>query len=415
MDKMWQKTVLNEQETESDEEEYNELRRKDYEESLKTGRSKAKKLTEACLKKRVQVKLVEYDFIEVNYLSEQYQKKFEETSENARIFSERQGKAKQEMYSTNEELTDQIRTNTREPPMFDEIRPEYNRYLNILLKRPPSEWQEALRTTDLREPARVQGSERGLDSSAGGVSPPPPPHTDTLVTDGNVDGDSSQSEDKLELSPHQILDLVTELTDQVLSLTRNSYGVDEPPLKELMQDIETISRKMEEDDEKLTLQLDEMKDRIVSDLERAATLKKKVQLHDSKDHDTMSDALGVKITEVYRCCVDSHPTDLSTLEKLTSVEHRISLLFQFLESIPKENLKTLRLIKDSVRRGRLREEQLRLEKEKCKQRLMDRKKQTGRQLRPRCFPVQKKIPVSEEDNIPAEKELHAFLFTENDG
>ncbi|KAI9520130.1 hypothetical protein NQZ68_021849 [Dissostichus eleginoides] len=66
----------------------------------------------------------------------------------------------------------------REPPMFDEIRPEYNRYQNILLKRPPSEWQEALRTTDLREPARVQGSERGLDSSAGGVLPPP--HTDTL-------------------------------------------------------------------------------------------------------------------------------------------------------------------------------------------------------------------------------------------
>ncbi|XP_033999447.1 cilia- and flagella-associated protein 100 isoform X2 [Trematomus bernacchii] len=327
--------------------------------------------------------------------------------------SERHGKAKQEMYSANEELTDQIRTNKREPPMFDEIRPEYNRYLNILLKRPPSEWQEALRTTDLREPARVQDSEGGLDSSAGGV--PPPPHTDTLVTDGNVDGDSSQSEDKLELSPHQILDLVTELTDQVLSLTRNSYRVDELPLKELMQDIETISRKMEEDDEKLTLQLDEMKDRIASDLERAATLKRKVQLDDSlKDHDTMSDALGVKITEVYRCCVDSHPTCLSTLEKLTSVEHRACLQLQFLESIPKENLKTLRLNKDIVRRGRLREEQLRLEKEKCKQRLMDRKKQTGRQLRPRCFPVQKKIPVSEEDNIPAEKELHDFLFTEDD-
>ena len=33
---------------------------------------------------------------------------------------------------------------------------------------------------------------------------------------------------------------------------------------------------------------------------------------------------------------------------------------------------------------------------------------------PRSFPVQKKIPVSEEDNIPAEKELHAFLFTEDD-
>jgi len=49
--------------------------------------------------------------------------------------------------------------------MFDEIRPEYNRYLNILLKRPPSEWQEALRTTDLREPARVQGKVLQLSES----------------------------------------------------------------------------------------------------------------------------------------------------------------------------------------------------------------------------------------------------------
>ena len=66
----------------------------------------------------------------------------------------------------------------------------------------------------------------------------------------------------------------------------------------------------------------------------------------------MLDALGVKITEVHRCCVDSRMTYLSTLEKLSSVEYRISLLFQFLESIPKENLKTLRLIKDNNRRGR---------------------------------------------------------------
>ncbi|KAF3856884.1 hypothetical protein F7725_017607 [Dissostichus mawsoni] len=393
-------------------------------------------MTKACLKKRVQVKLVEYNFREVNYVSEQCQKKFEKTSENARIFSERQGKAKQEKYSTNEELTDKIRTNKREPPMFDEIRPEYNRYQNILLKRPPSEWQEALRTTDpesqqgytfFKSPdsglksSLITGSERGLDSSAGGVLPPP--HTDTLVY-----LQCSQCtpppppppplQEKLELfssEAHQILDLVTEFTDQVLSLTRISNWVDEP-LKELMQDIETNSRKMEEDDEKLMLQLDEMKDRIASDQERAATLKRKVQLHDSlktEDHDTMSDALGVKITEVHRCCVDS---------KLSSVEYRISLLFQFLESIPKENLETLRLIKDSERRSRLREEQLRLEKEKhlemlkrCKQRSMDEsKKKTGRKLRPRCFPVEQKITVSKEDNIPAEEELHAFLFEDDE-
>ncbi|KAJ4941505.1 hypothetical protein JOQ06_011384, partial [Pogonophryne albipinna] len=154
-----------------------------------------------------------------------------------------------------------------------------------------------------------------------------------------------------------------------------------------------------EDDEKLTLQLDEMKDRIASDQKRAATLKRKVQLHDSlktEDHDTMSDALGVKISEVFAAAWTP-----------------------FLESIPKGSLETLRLIKDNDRSSRLREEQLKLEREKhlemlkkCKQRSMDEpKKKTGRKLRPRCFPVEQKITVSEENNIPAEEELHAFLFT----
>lgn len=33
---------------------------------------------------------------------------------------------------------------------------------------------------------------------------------------------------------------------------------------------------------------------------------------------------------------------------------------------------------------------------------------------PRCIPVEQKIKVSEEDNIPAKDELHAYLFTTDD-
>lgn len=66
----------------------------------------------------------------------------------------------------------------------------------------------------------------------------------------------------------------------------------------------------------------------------------------------MLDAMGVKVTEVHCCCVDSRMTSLSTLEKLSSVEYRMSLLLQHIESIPLESLETLRQIKDSVRRSR---------------------------------------------------------------
>lgn len=66
----------------------------------------------------------------------------------------------------------------------------------------------------------------------------------------------------------------------------------------------------------------------------------------------MLDALGVKVTEVHCCSVDCRLTNLSTLEKLSSVEYRMSLLLQHIESIPEESLEILRQLKDSERRSR---------------------------------------------------------------
>ena len=54
----------------------------------------------------------------------------------------------------------------------------------------------------------------------------------------------------------------------------------------------------EEDDKKLTLQLDEMKDEIASDRERSATLKMKLQLHDSQDHVRKPSVLYVRYSRV---------------------------------------------------------------------------------------------------------------------
>lgn len=68
--------------------------------------------------------------------------------------------------------------------------------------------------------------------------------------------------------------------------------------------------------------------------------------------DVLLDALGRKVKEVHHCCVDSRLTTLSTLEKLSSVEYRMSLLLQLIETIPEESLEALRQIKDNERRNR---------------------------------------------------------------
>lgn len=66
----------------------------------------------------------------------------------------------------------------------------------------------------------------------------------------------------------------------------------------------------------------------------------------------MLNDLAIKVAKVYSSCVDERPTQLTTLEMLTGFEHHISLLFQQVESIPEDMLKTLRNIKDSEKRSR---------------------------------------------------------------
>ncbi|TDH15644.1 hypothetical protein EPR50_G00011470 [Perca flavescens] len=224
--------------------------------------------------------------------------------------------------------------------------------------------------------------------------------------------------------PQQLLDLMAELTEQNLCLIPHSTRVDET-LQELKQTIDATWKKMIKDDEKLTLQVNDMEERIRNETERATLLKKKVELHDSlktQDQDILLDALGAKVTEVHRRCVDSRLTNLSTLEKLSSVEYRMTVVLELIENIPEEELETLRMIKDNERKARQREEQLRLEMErkiemmkKCFRKSQgESKKLTGRRLMPRCIPLGQKVKVSDEDNVPNEEELHAFLFTSED-
>ncbi|XP_051249432.1 cilia- and flagella-associated protein 100-like [Dicentrarchus labrax] len=430
----------------------NEQQRIQLEASLLMSRSEIKKLNKTIAAEQLRIQNLE-QILEQN--KDKFQKVFKTTEKkcsDARTLLENEHKSKAETIAEVEKLTDEIGNVKSDLSQTEDILNRYKRYKKILFKLSPPEWQEAQEAEAFKatvpsnrdpqdeqdegpqESADRQGSERGVESSPGRVLPSTGEstlssvHSDTLVTNYKEETDSSKYEDKLELyfsDPQQLLVLMTDLTDQNLSLIQNSTRMDET-LEELQQTFETASKEMKEDEERLTLQVTDMQEKIDRESERAAELQKKVQLHDSlktEDQDVLLDALGKKVTEVHRCCLDSRLSHLSTLEKLSSVEYRMSLLLQLIENIPEESLEALRQIKDSERMSRLREEQLRLEREKqrermkkCMQRsLGDSKKKRGRKLMSRCFPVEQKTKVSdEEDSIPAEDELQAYLFT-NEG
>uniref|UniRef100_A0A3Q3EL68 Uncharacterized protein n=1 Tax=Labrus bergylta TaxID=56723 RepID=A0A3Q3EL68_9LABR len=125
------------------------------------------------------------------------------------------------------------------------------------------------------------------------------------------------------------------------------------------------------EEEKLNSELNEVKDQIKRYKERGAQLKRKVQLHDSipkDDQDLLLEALGLRVTDVYRTIVDTQFNTLDTLEKMTSIERRMFRLFDQLDKIPEEVLAEMRKKHYIEMMMRLRAEEFRLKLEKLKER-----------------------------------------------
>ncbi|XP_039669364.1 cilia- and flagella-associated protein 100-like isoform X3 [Perca fluviatilis] len=418
--------------------------------SLMTKRSEILRMDKAIAKEEGQLRQLEKIIERDNLSFEEFLRENEKKSVEARTFFEREAKSKQDKNAQIKRLTAEIGTVKSELGKFEEILIDYKRYEELLFELSPPEWQQAQKTKAFKanvltdgdvsdeqnretEDSAIRNGLKERVSSQGGELPSiretrlSSAHSDTLVTTSKLDSDGSEYEHEPELyftEPQQLLDLVTELTEQNLSLIQNTTRVEET-LEELRQSTEATRKKIEKDEEQLTLQINDMNQRIEIEKARGTKLRQKVQLHVSlnkEDQDVMLDALGEKVAEVHRCCVDDRITNLSTLEKLANIENRMSLLLQGLESIPEEHLEMMKKIKDSERRSRQREEKQREQSEKQKERmrrylersLADSKKISGRKLMPRCKPVAQKVRVSNVDNTPAEDELHAYLFTSED-
>uniref|UniRef100_A0A3B4Z2Z0 DUF4200 domain-containing protein n=1 Tax=Seriola lalandi dorsalis TaxID=1841481 RepID=A0A3B4Z2Z0_SERLL len=340
--------------------------------SLLTKRGEISRMDKAIAKEERQLKQLERMIARDNLIFEEFLRENEKKSVEARTFFEREAKSKQEKNAEIKKLTAEIGTINSELAKFEEILIDYKRYKELLFKLSPPEWQEAqkakasLKSKVLCDKNTQDKQKRKPKES--GIS-----HGKYFICFLNLEFlfavltvhpslplccvTSLQDQPELYFSdPQQLLDLVTELTEQNLSLIQNSTRV-EVTMEGLRQSVETI---------------DEINQRINKEKAGGNKLKQKVQVHvslNTEDQDVMLEALGDKVSEVYRSCVDDRMTNLSTLEKLVSIENRMSILLQGLESIPEKVLEMIKRIKDSERRTRYREEKLREQREKQKERM----------------------------------------------
>ncbi|XP_029703128.1 cilia- and flagella-associated protein 100 isoform X2 [Takifugu rubripes] len=388
------------------------------------------KMDLAIEKEEKRVKQLEQVLERENLKFEEFLKENEKKSVEARTFFEKEARTKQMKNAEIKRLTTEIVTIKSEMSKFEETLTDYKRYKELLFKLSPPEWQEAHRTTT----KRVKGVDSEVSFSPGGETPSmedsslPQTQSDTQEKEANDQEieDILEAEDDLDLfftDPQQLLDLVTELTQQNLSLFNISTKV-EKTLKELQQTIETTKNNIEKDEEPLQIQISDMHQKIIKAKERGARLKQKVQILGSlntTNQDSMLEALDHKVGEVYSCCVDDGATNISTLDKLTQIESHVSSVLQSLNSIPEDNLKTLNKIMNHERRTRQREEKLREQREKQEERMRkydermrsEAKKKVEKKVMKKSVPVAQKVKVCRVDRRPAEMDT-TFLYASDD-
>ncbi|XP_016535302.1 cilia- and flagella-associated protein 100 isoform X1 [Poecilia formosa] len=390
--------------------------------SLMTKRSEILKMEKAVAKEERKLKQFEKLIERDNQKFEEFLRENERKSVEARALFEREEKSKQEKNAVIKKLTAEMRTIQSELEKYEDALTDYLKYKDFLFRLSPPEWQDEKKSKDSKAKTSSEKNDgQEVEPTETGLERKLPPVRATRKKTCSPDSDSL--EDKPELyftDPQQLLDLMSELTEQNLSLIQNSARVGEA-LEKLRQTVDTTRRKIENEEEKIALQIKELNQKLDKEKARGTKLEQMVQLHvslSSQDQDEMLDALDEKVTEVYSACVENRITDLSTLQKVAKIESRVFSLLQSLEGMPVERLAAVKKVKDSEKRSRMREEKLMEQREKQKERmkrylersLADSKKISGKKLMPRCMPAVKKVEVADVDNKPAEDDINDYLF-----
>ncbi|KAM6979689.1 cilia- and flagella-associated protein 100 [Aplochiton taeniatus] len=405
-------------------------------------------------------KLLEEDSL----MFDQFLKENDMNSVQAIKVAEQETKVKLEKMAEIKRLMTKMMKIKSDISKYDDTMREYKLYKDFLFKLSPVEWQEAQlakmeaanvlaakKAEELEKEKRKAekareskpASKRGIESRASFSGRELPLLRDSRISSRQSAKSPTQTEKaspvpKLDAvdfdyevepelyfaDPKELLDLLTELEEQNLSLIQNSREAEEA-LEEFRRIMEHTQRKMEQEKEQLTSQIDMMNHTIGREKERSAELELKARLfnfgkYKSDDQEGMLDNLSRKVEQVYRSCVGDSEASLSTLQMLANIESFLGELVEKVEMIPSDNLMVIERAKDKERRLRQRDEKIRQQKEHQEERMKkaleraqaDIKRTTGRKLMSRSQPTTLKAKADKVTDITdKEKEQQLYFFS----
>ncbi|XP_045322627.1 coiled-coil domain-containing protein 38 [Leopardus geoffroyi] len=199
--------------------------------------------------------------------------------------------------------------------------------------------------------------------------------------------------------PEELLQVLTELEEQNLTLVQYSQDIDES-LEDINKREKLIQDKINSNIAFLLEHKEMLKANCVREEEKAADLELRSRLFSfgefkSDAQEKLIESLSKKINQVYKVCIgDADVGSLNPVQKLVKVESRLVELSDLIESIPKENVETIERIKQKERRQKLREDKMKEKQRHQEERLkaaLERavaqpKKKLGRRLTYRSKP-----------------------------
>ncbi|XP_006871877.1 PREDICTED: coiled-coil domain-containing protein 38 [Chrysochloris asiatica] len=193
--------------------------------------------------------------------------------------------------------------------------------------------------------------------------------------------------------PEELLQVLTELEEQNLTLVQYAQDVDEN-LEDVIKREKMIQDKIKSNIEFLLEHKAMLKANCVREEEKAAELELRSRLFNfgefnSEVQEQLIDSLNKKINQVYRVCIgEAEVGSLNPVQKLVKVESRLVELSDLIESVPKEHVEAIEKLKQKERRLKLREEKMKEKQKHQEERLkaaLERavaqpKKKLGRRL-----------------------------------
>ncbi|XP_069045543.1 cilia- and flagella-associated protein 100 isoform X2 [Lepisosteus oculatus] len=427
--------------------------------SLAVKRDEIRKLDEVAAAEESKLEKAEQFLEDDAAMFDEFLKENDKNSVEAIKIAEQEAKVKLEKVAEKKRLSAKIVSIKSDISKYEDILKEYMTYKEFLLKLSPKEWQQKYeekhrknkqaRAELKNKEVRATHSDKRMDSRSSNVtqqggrevtsvrdsrmssrhSLKPSSSSRKLSSRSQIDEDNS-SDDAVEepelyfTEPQQLLDILTELEEQNLSLIQNSRETEEA-LEEFKHTMVNTQKKMDQETEILKQQIDILKQTIEREKERAAELELKARLfsfgqYKSEDQDDMMETLGRKVEEVYRTCIGDNEANLSTLQMLASIEGRLDELFENIEMIPREKVQLAERAKEKERRLKLREEKIKMQKQHQEERLrkaleraqVDIKKPAGKRLMFRSQPPARKVKENKDQDITdKEKEEQLYFFT----